>query len=297
MKKLPTKTLIITGVALAVVVAAIAAVLLNSGSTTSVSSVKPLSITPGPTGMLGGTSPTPSGELFVLVNQNGSANVQLLNVSSTKPLSTFPVSNAATGIASNATTLAVSQGTQTSGSVTFYNAVSHRSEGSVALPGPALGVGASANPDLFYALVQVNNNDSVDVVGLNTHQIVTTVPMPSATTSFAISPDGSTIYAVQGSGLVSVIGITSGKVTQSFITGPGARSICLSQDGSRLYVLKGSILNDNVAVVNLATEAVKYVLPAPAYTVQVQVAPSNTEIYDIVGNPTYGNIQIYPISA
>jgi|GEM_PF-473516 len=300
MKFLQTKTqkLITLFVVLVLVGAGAAVALSMSKKSNSAASVKPLSIFPAPTGIIGGTAPTPTGELFVLVNLNGKANVQLLSGASKTPLATFPVSNAATGIASNgSSTLAISQGTLNAGSVAFYTSTSHKLFNTVPLPGPAIGIQSGPNASLFYALVQVNNNDSLDLVSPSSRKVQGTVPMPANTTSFALSADGSTIYALQGNGTVSLIGVTSGKVQSAFSVGTGARSLALSQDNSHLYVLKGSVVNDNVSVVDVAKQSVKYVLPAPAYAVQIQVAPNNTELYDIVGNPNYGNIQIFPTNA
>jgi len=300
MKFLQTKNqkLIALGLVVVLVGAGAAAAVTLSKKSNSAAAVKPLSITAAPTGMIGGTAPTPTGDLFVLVNSNGKANVQLLNPTSKTPLSTFPVSNAATGIASNgSSTIAISQGNLNTGSVAFYTAVSHKLFNTVPLPGPAIGMQSGPNPSLFYALVQVNNNDSLAVVSPSSRQVQTSIPMPAGTTSFGVSADGSTIYALQGNGTVSLIGLTSGKVQSAFSVGSGARSLALSQDNSRIYVLKGSPVNDNVSVVDVAKQSVKYVLPAPAYAVQIQVAPNNTELYDIVGNPSFGNIQIFPTNA
>jgi hypothetical protein len=291
---IPKKALGLAAVAVVVVGGGVVAISLKSTSSTNTVTASALSITPGPTGMIGGTTPTAGGELFTLVNLNGKANVQLLSASGKKSLATFPVSNNSTGIASNgSTTLALSQGTTTSGALTFYSATTFKKTGVAPLPGPSIGVAAGPNAQLFYALVQINNNDSLDVVNAGTGKTITSLPMPASTISFTVSPDGSSVYALQGTGNVSVVGINSGKVSQTFRTGPAARSIAISPDGSILYVLKGSVTNDNVAVVNVATQAVKYVLPAPAYTVQIQAAPNNTELYDVVGNPSYGNIQIF----
>lgn len=300
MKFLQTKQqkLLSLAVVIVLVGAGAAVAISQSKSKTSASSVKPLSIFPAPTGIIGGTSPTPSGELFVLVNLNGKANIQLLSGTSKTPLATFPVSNAATGIASNGTsTVGISQGTLNAGSVAFYTTGSHKLFNTVPLPGPAIGIQSGPNPSIFYALVQVNNNDSLDLVSPSSHKVQGSIPMPADTTAFDISADGSTVYALQGNGTVSLIGVTTGKVQSSFSVGGGARSMALSQDNSRLYVLKGSVVNDNVSVVDVAKSSVKYVLPAPAYAVQIQVAPNNTELYDIVGNPSYGNIQVFPTNA
>jgi len=44
---------------------------------------------------------------------------------------------------------------------------------------------------------------------------------------------------------------------------------------------------------NIATEAVRKVLPAPSHCVGVLVSTSGGQLYDLVGTPTYGNIQVF----
>ena len=72
-----------------------------------------------------------------------------------------------------------------------------------------------------------------------------------------------------------------------------AQSIALSPDGSTLYVLKNADGTSNIADVNLATEAVRKVLPAPSHCVGLLVSTSGGQLYDLVGTPTYGNIQVF----
>ena len=79
----------------------------------------------------------------------------------------------------------------------------------------------------------------------------------------------------------------------SFRTGDGARSIALSPDGNTLYVLKGPAAAPNVAVVDVATQSVQRVMPAPANCLQILVSANGGELYQMVGTPGYGNIQVF----
>ena len=257
----------------------------------------PITTTAAPAGLVSATAPTTSGELWVLVNKTTAANVQLMNTKSATPLAVYPVSNAATSIASNGSTLlAVAQATARTGAVSFYDSSNFKSAGTVALPGPATEVVAGPIAQTFYALVSVNGVDSVDVLNASTHRITLSDPLPASTDSMAVSPDGSTLYALQGNGTVSFINLANGKVTQSFGTSNGARQLAISPDGTKLFELKGSHSDNNVGVLNIATEAQLYVLPAPANCVQVTVDPSGSLLYDFVGTPQYGNIQVFNAS-
>jgi DNA-binding beta-propeller fold protein YncE len=255
--------------------------------------VTPLSITPGPAGMIGGTTPNPSGGLWVLVNQNGKANVQLIYTSSKAPPLTYPVSGLATAVATNVNdTLAVGLGSSKVGAVQFYSTTGMAPMGSVPMPGPVTDLVGSGGGTTFYALVQVHGADSVNIVDSQSRKILGSIPVPSQTDAIAVSPDLSTIYTLQGSGTISIIDIASRQVTQSFAITPGDRQLAISPDGSTLYVLKGTLVSDNVAVINLATESTLYVLPAPSSCQSVVVSPQGN-LYDLVATPQFGNVQVF----
>ena len=48
-----------------------------------------------------------------------------------------------------------------------------------------------------------------------------------------------------------------------------------------------------MAEVNVATESVRQVLPAAANSVQVLVSADGSELYQLVGTSSYGNIQVF----
>ena len=48
-----------------------------------------------------------------------------------------------------------------------------------------------------------------------------------------------------------------------------------------------------MAKVNIATESVRQVLPAPANSLQVLLSADGNELYQLVGTSSYGNIQVF----
>ena len=104
-----------------------------------------------------------------------------------------------------------------------------------------------------------------------------------------------TLFALQSGGDVSEIAIAGGRVMTRFPVGDSGRSLALSPDGGTLYVLKNVLAATNVAVVDLATESVREVLPAPSNCLQVLVSANGNELYQVVGSASYGNIQVFPL--
>ena len=127
-------------------------------------------------------------------------------------------------------------------------------------------------------------------------RILGSVPMPSDAVSVVPDVPETTLYALERNGLVDQIDITGGRVVARFkatTRDDTAQSIALSPDGSTLYVLKKADGVSNIADVNIATEAVRKVLPAPRHCVGVLVSSSGGQLYELVGTAKYGNIQVF----
>ena len=279
--------------ALVIVLVAAAAMVYVVSKKSSSSAATPVFTVAAPSSVIDASAPNANGELWLLVNSFGKANVQLKNVNDHASVATYPVSNSATAIAAQTGgNVAVGLATASTGAVDFYSSTNFRAEGSTSLPGPVVSLVAAGNGD-DYALVRKGADSSVAVIN-SLHKLIASIPLPAATDSIAVSPDESTIYALQGNGTISMVDTTSTKVTQSFATTTGARQIVLSPDGTVVYELKGSTLNDNVSVIDLTTKTQKFVIAAPASCLAIQVTPSGTSLYDIVGNPQFGNIQVFP---
>ena len=71
----------------------------------------------------------------------------------------------------------------------------------------------------------------------------------------------------------------------------------LSSDGTRLYVMKSSPVACNVGVIDTTMQAEIAALPAPANCVDVQISGDDRFIYDLVGTPVLGNIQVFNLGS
>ena len=163
----------------------------------------------------------------------------------------------------------------------------------VPLSAPAREVVVASDGATFYVLTAWGSSSSVAVVDSQDGRVQGTVPVPLKAVSVAPDVRQTTLYVLQRDGRVSQISIADGKVAATFVVGDSAQSLARSPDGTALYVLKDTDAGANVAVVDVATESVRRVLPAPANCLEVLVSPSGSQLYEVAGTAGYGNIQIF----
>jgi len=291
--RVPRARMIIAGVVGLIVVGLI--VSLSGGGTSNSNEQLPLSTWSAPASVLSGTAATSSGQVFVLANSGSAANVQAINASSGKVENIFAVSNAARSLAISATgTLAVGSATTNTGAVSFLSRLGVH-HGVVAMPGPVLQLIPEVDGRSFLALVSAKKTASAVVVNSVTDKVTNVVPLSNLSLSLAVSPDGSTIYDLLSNNVVQMVSTVSAKSFTNFAVPAGGRAIALSADGSTLFELKGAPSDDNVAVINASTQTVTSVMPAPANCVAIAPSLTQPQLYDFVGTPRYGNVQLFAV--
>jgi DNA-binding beta-propeller fold protein YncE len=260
-------------------------------------SMLPQHILHAPKSMLSATEPQANGAMWALA---GPSSAGLFEISSPtgKIKTSFSVSDNARSVAESSTgTLALALGSNQSGALELVNSQTRKAIATVPLPAPARQVVVGSDGTTFYVLTGWATTASVTIVGGRSGRVEGTVPMPSDAVSIVPDIQQATIYALERNGLVDQIGLSKGRIQAKFKVGDGdtGQSITLSPDGSTLYVLKELGGISNIAVVDAATEAVKDVLPAPSNCVEVMVSPGGGQLYEVVGTPRYGNIQIFAV--
>ena len=246
-----------------------------------------------PAGLADAGPPQPNGTMWVLVKKPTAANIQLLDLSTHHIQGIVPVSASASAITELSTgTVVVGTATLHAGSVELRNGTTGALEKTVPISGPVKALAAGSNGTTVYVLEGTPKVKSVTILNSQTGKVQGVVPAGSGSVAVAPSPGGSQVYAVQANGLVLDAETAGAAATSRFsISGGSAINAAISPDGSVLYVLKAVGPVRNVSVVNVGTENVVKVLPAPADTVAVQVSPDGTLLYEAVGAPTYGNVQ------
>ena len=260
---------------------------------TATTVAQPERILAAPRGILAAGQPQPNGALWTLAGSTASRGLFEFSLTSGHTIGSISVSNAAQSVAESLTgMLGVAVGTSHAGALELLNGNTGTVTRTVPIGAPAREVVVGADGATFYVLNGSATSSSVTIVDSADGKVQGTVPVPLNTVSIVPDVQETALYALQPSGHVSQVAIAGGKIITSFPIGDSGRSLALSPDGSTLYVLKNDRVSTNVAVVDLATESVRKVLPAPSNCLQVLISASGNQLYQVVGTASYGNIQV-----
>jgi DNA-binding beta-propeller fold protein YncE len=258
--------------------------------------IQPERILAAPRGIVAAGQPQSDGAIWTLAGNAVSRGLFKFSLTSGHTIGSLSVSNAARSVTESlAGVVGLALGTSGTGALELLNGGTGAVIRTVPLGAPARDVVVGADGATFYVLNGSPTSASVTIVDSATGRAQGTVPVPLDTVSIVPDVEQTTLYALQPSGRVSQIAIAGGKLMASFPAGGLGRSLALSPDGGTLYVLKSGLAADNVAVVNVATESVQKVLPAPRNCIQVLVSASGNQLYQVAGTAGYGNIQVFPL--
>lgn len=249
-----------------------------------------------PKSIMAVTEPQPNGIMWALAG-GPSAGLFEIDSASGKVVSSISVSGAARSVAESASgVLGLALGTDRAGALKLLDSRTLRATRTVPLPAPAREVVPGSDGATFYVLTGWANSASVTIVDSQNGRIRGTVPVPADAVSVVPDVQQALLYVMERNGNISEISISDRKVGSRFRAGrdPG-RSLALSPDGSTLYVLKGTDQVANIAVVDVGTESVRRVLPAPSHCLEVLVSATGNQLYEVAGTADYGNIQIFVV--
>jgi DNA-binding beta-propeller fold protein YncE len=266
-----------------------------AGSATSASAgTRPERIVPVPKSVLAAAVPQPSGTMWTLAGGAGNRRLFEVEMPGGQVVGSVRVSSDAQAVTQSLTGLiGLAIATRGGGALELLDGTTARVVRTVRLPAPARDVVIGSDGTTFYVLTGTAAASTVTVVNSQNGMVRGTVPVPPQTVSLVPDVQQTTLYVLQGDGHVSQISLVGGKVLASFVAGRSGRSLALSPDGNTLYVLKDVAGAANVAVVDVATESVLRVLPAPSHCREVLVSASGSQLYEVVGTADYGNIQVF----
>jgi DNA-binding beta-propeller fold protein YncE len=259
--------------------------------------VVPSHIYPGPAGLTSIGQPQSNGVMWILAGSTSVKALDQLDLSSSKVLGAVPESPSADCVAQSPSgVLAVGLATPTSGAVELHNGATGALVATIPVGDPVRQVAFGADGTTLYVLNGTASSMSIAVVDTQAKTIQGSIGVSLATVAIAPTPEQTAIWTLQSSGSAAEVATAGTTVLAQFPVGHSGAALALSPSGNTLYALKGHSTAPNVAVVDLATEQVSKVLPAPADAVAIAVAPSGSALYVGVGTPTLGNVQAFSLA-
>lgn len=264
-----------------------------SGQPSRQATGKPQQILSVQKNLLAAGQPQPNGTLWALAGNAAGKELIDINLVNGNGIGSVAVSRTARSVTESlGGVIGLALGAPGKGALDLINGTTGAVTKTIQLGAPARDVIAGSDGATFYVLNGTAKSAGVTIVNSRNGDVRGTVQMPPNTVSIVPDSLGASVYALQPDGRVSQIAIAGARTMTSFPTGPGARSIALSPDGSTLYVLKNAGRAPNVAEVDVSTEVMQRVLPAPRNCLQVLVSADGSLLYQLVGTSSYGNIQI-----
>lgn len=247
-----------------------------------------------PAGLLAGTVPQPNGTLWVLAGTRSVRTINEINLSTGKQNLSVGVSDTAQALAQSSTgLLALGLASPKTGAVELLDASTGAVTSTIPVGAPVMSVAFGDDGVTLYVLNGTATTRSVTVIDTSTQRVTGTIGLPSDARSIVPTPDQKAIWSVQASGVVQETSLmTSRKPIESFSTASPGIAVAVAPSGGVLYVLKGTSAQANIAVISVATERITSVLAAAANSVGLGVSLDGSQLYDFVGAPSYGNIQI-----
>jgi DNA-binding beta-propeller fold protein YncE len=231
--------------------------------------------------------------LWVLTGSGRVRAIDEIELGTGKPSASVGVSNTARTLAQSPTgTVALGLGSVKTGAIELFNGSTGTPTDTIPVGAPVMSVAFGDDGVTLYALDGRAKTRSVTIIDTSTDKVTGTVGLPSDARSIVPAPDQKAIWTVQASGTVQETSLTSRRPIESFFTGSPGIAAAVSPDGDVLYVLKGTSALANIDAISTATEHVTRVLPAAANSIDLSASLDGSQLYDFVGAPAYGNIQV-----
>jgi hypothetical protein len=244
------------------------------------------------------TRPDAKSDTWVLSGTALVKTITLLNLSSKRTSINVGVAAGATDVAWSADdNLAVSWSQGTSGGLDLFAATDGRLLTEIALAGPALAVEPGAGGRSFWVIEQQGQARSVVEVSTSGVQLGVAVPVSPSLTAIASFSDNSALWGLLSNGTIEEIELPSGRVTTAFSTGQPASALVVSPSGDTAYVLRSALAASNAAAVDLATQSVTHVYPAPAHSIDMVLSGDRRRLYFAASTAEFGNIQTLELPA
>lgn len=265
---------------------------------TAPSAVHPEHIYPAPAGLVGIGQPQSAGTIWMLAGNQKVKTLSLLNLERGVITSTVPVSANASSISeAPGGLLGIGLATPTGGALWIANPSTAAITSKVPVAGPVRQVAASATGNFYVLNGNPGGAANVAIIGGLQPAITAVVPVSSDAVWVIPSPDGSELFVLEPTGTVEIVSVATKAIVGHFPIGKIGVALAISNDGTTLFAMKKTPTGCNVGVVNVLSQQVTKVLPAPAQCVDLVTSADGNSLYDAVGSITLGNVQQMSLSS
>ena len=245
-----------------------------------------------------GLAISPDGSRLYVVSTNPANVLVVVDTATRAAVASVPVGSSPAGIAispdGSRVYVSNSSGTGSTAVSVVDTATNTLVTSIVDAPGPRSMIVSPDGSRLYVSHTAPSSHD-ISIVSTATNAVTGTVAIGAfadAATGFAISPDGSTLYAASANvGLVRVIDTATGTVTAAIPAGPGAYDVALTPDGTRLYVTDSTA--NAVSVIDTATNAVVSTIAVGVTPRSFTISPDGAFAY--VANTTSDTVSVIGI--
>jgi hypothetical protein len=237
--------------------------------------------------------------MWLIAGSATAKTLEEINLLSGNILKVVPVGASADSVVESPTGLLAVGYSSANGPVEFRSGSSGSLTHAVTVGAPVKAIASGSDGTTVYVLSGTGTETSVNVVSTTGAAEPASIGVSLSTIALAVGTHDDQLYLLESSGSVVVtpLGVPAGQTpaNASFFVGTEPERLALSADGSLMFVLKAAGAGSNIGVFNAATGQQRKVLPAPANSVDVLTSIDSTHIYVLVGTPTVGNIQVYPV--
>ena len=228
--------------------------LANEGGATT---VRPLNLQ---TGLLGEATPVSNSTVAITESASGTLGLglattttgalDLSSASSPQSVVSVPIGAPVRGVAAGESSFYVLDGNASSASVSIVNPQTGTVQTTLPAPSDAIGIAASGVGNALYVLEPSGRVVQIDETS---GRVVDAFSTGSSARAMALSPDGSTLYVLKGTGVenIGVIDLATESQTKALPAAANSVDIQIGPDGSTLFSLVGTQASANVQVFSL----------------------------------------------
>jgi hypothetical protein len=246
-------------------------------------------------GTIAGTAPLSDGRNWVLAGTKSVKVIAQVDLSEGKQVKVAPVNAAATSITTSArgrVVLGIANGKI--GALELHDRTTGALLSTIPMPFPVMDVAAGRTGTL-YALGVTPSQASVTLYNQKGSLTEQTISVARDAIAVAAAPDQSSVFVLLHSGVVDEYATENGKPLATFSLPVRGLDLAQAPSANTLFVLGKTGAKRSVSVIDLGTEAQVASVPAPEHSVAIATGAQGDELYDFVGTPKVGNLQLIKI--